>query len=981
MRRGTKSLILSFSVLILFFALAGFALHSPRLPKYLLAGLKKGTGWEISLQDSRISLLRGLVIARGVEVRDPQGRSHVTAERVLINLSSLSLVRGKIIVTTLEVDRPLINIEKTAPVGTPMPDLLKLLFEKMEGSLWLQSLIFDRVVVHDFFLIRPGGKTLSLKESRFRIASNLFREIEIAASIEGASGLLPTLRSLELDFVLKREGLRLKKADVRLEKIRLLVSGEGLGTSEKGHVALKGSLEAPTVLSDLLHFNCDADLRQKTATLKIEAHLGKAVFGGTGSLELPRLLYRLSFTARDLPLEALFRKMSGPILPPSRGLAEVQGTASGQLPAIKVESRATIREFRHGPLAARKADGTITFNWPNLNFEAFVRPGTDEGVQAVVRGGVSFTRKSNSKKLEVVPRKVDLKFENASLPDIVPTLKVMGKLDGHLNLVGAEGASVKGSGQAQVTKGRWFYGPIDSLTTHVDIQPPGKIIFSETSIHIPALAPLHWPGSIKLDTFGESVAFEGQPVSGITLKGSHHKETKVFRIDSLKVQRDGGSLQGSFRLTPGGQAETRLKGDLNLEWLSLLPTIFREARGMARADLRGSGLLKDPRIQGRLEFLGNEVGIRGFYREVTDLKGSLAIDGDHLSPELSGRLGDGSFRLNGSLRLSRWKPEEFDLKFQGANMTLSRPNIYRIDLDTDLSLQGRMPSPLLTGRVDIVDGRYEKNFVIRDLVLKPFVEELSEPSLLEKILPDLRLALTVKNSGDLRIRNYVADIDLRSDLQIGGTQSRPVVRGDLQITEGIFHYLGEDFILTEGQLEFLPSGRREPYLNLVAEQHIPPDSIVQIAVKGYVSNLAVDLSSSPALPREDIISLISSGMTYDEIREAGRSRRSVGANILGSEIAGLLERPVAKKIHLDILRLEASESGKLSRVSVGKNVTDRLSLELLSDFDPETPERVFQANYYLTDNILLKGFRSWTRTGGETVPRFQFDVSFRFRLY
>jgi translocation and assembly module TamB len=153
-----------------------------------------------------------------------------------------------------------------------------------------------------------------------------------------------------------------------------------------------------------------------------------------------------------------------------------------------------------------------------------------------------------------------------------------------------------------------------------------------------------------------------------------------------------------------------------------------------------------------------------------------------------------------------------------------------------------------------------------------------------------------------------------------------------------------------------------------------------VELKGYLSNLQVNLTSTPGLPREDVLSLITTGHTQEELRAAGVNRQSMGMGVLAGELTSAIEQPITRRTGLDVFRLEASESGQLSKVSVGKYVTDRLTLEFQSDFAPETAQRTVQANYYLTDNILLKGTRIWENNQG-TGPRFNFNLSFRFRLF
>jgi autotransporter translocation and assembly factor TamB len=103
--------------------------------------------------------------------------------------------------------------------------------------------------------------------------------------------------------------------------------------------------------------------------------------------------------------------------------------------------------------------------------------------------------------------------------------------------------------------------------------------------------------------------------------------------------------------------------------------------------------------------------------------------------------------------------------------------------------------------------------------------------------------------------------------------------------------------------------------------------------------------------------------------------------VLAGEISGAISEPIAKSTGLDIFRLEASESGQISKLAVGKELTDRLTVEFQSDFAPETAQRMFQANYYLTDNILLKGRRVWVTGQSNTAPPYNLNMSFRLRMY
>ncbi len=987
MRRGTKSLLVAYVVLTTIFIAGIGTLESPVFHRYMVSLLGRSIGWRITFVQSETNLLRGIIVLKGFEALDPKESIHVKGDRVLLNLSSLSLIRGKIIVTNLEVDRPLIDVSKIPPPSGPtpnfmkvlLPDVMNTLFNHFNQSIILQNLILDHIVLRDFVLLRYGGKTIALKNAVLRIAPTFLQEIELEASFDEASGLPLNPQAAGVHLTLNKGGLKLKEANLDLKKIRLSLTGEWQGTLEKGGLKTEGALQAPTVLSEPLRFDIDTKIEKGFATIKkLNAQLGPATFEGKGSFHIEKRSYELSFTAKDLALESIFQKLTSVVLGPAKGVVELQGTAKGQLPTLFVRADAKIHDLKHHVLFAHETEGTLTLNWPNLDFEAQVKPGSDGQTRAVAKGGVLFKHVPGKEKLQGILKTADVKFENASLQELLPTLKVAGRLDGDLHLEGAKDTSVQGMGHAKIAQGHWFLGPIDSLESDIRFYPGGKITFNKSQIQIPKLAAIDWPQEIVLEVAGDEVRFAGQPVDGLSFKGSYNKGTEIFRIDTLNVRRGGNDLVGSSSYSPGGKIEALLKGTFNLEGLQYLPTIFRDARGTSRLDLHCSGTTKDPFLKGRVEFLDDEIEIRGFAQGLSSLKGTLGIEGTTLLPNLSGLLGDGEFRLEGRLKLAQLKAEEFDLSFRGTNLTYSKANNYRIDFDANVNLKGRMPSPKLAGRIDIVDGLYVKKFEVRDLVLKPFEDSLAEQAPWEKALAEMQTDLTIKNSGDLRIKNNVASILILSDLQIRGTYGRPRIAGALTTTEGELHYFGEDFTLNEGRLEFIDPSRREPYLTLTAQKDIPPDINIFVAVKGFLSNLEVTLSSFPPLPREDIVSLIAFGVTQEELRLEGKDRRSLGTGILAEEISSVIERPISKKTGLDVFRLEASEAGTISRLTMGKNVTDRLTLEFVNDLDPQSAERAIQGNYYLTDNILLKGFRSWTT--GTTTPQYQFNVSFRLRL-
>ncbi len=994
MSKGFKRLLLSCAVIAIVFATGSWILHSLWFQSYLLSELGRALHWNLTIRGSQLKLLRGRIYLDDVHAENQSKTMSVSADKVRFDISAFSIIRGKIIVTDFDVVRPVFFIQKTEKQKNVLPaDILQRFFGRYERSLLLQSILLEDATITDLLLTvtDPASgeiKTGKVEKAVFGVSTTLLNQLRAEAKITGTSGVFPDAQKIAFKASLGRRGLSIDTFHLESAKVNLGVEGKIFGDLVRGSVVVSGSVEVPTVLSEPLTFSVDAVLKDWAAEVKsIKAKLGEATFGASGKIvfldaaDLKKIEYDLPFEAKDLPLESIFGKMPSPILGPAKGMGSVQGRIQGKTPDLKAKGNAIIRDFRHGAMHARQVEGTLDFHWPELDWDADIKPGESGRVEGHVKGGVEFVYLPPFKYIKAKLKSVDLTFDGGTLKDILPTANISGQLKGELHLRGAgNSTSAEGPGHAEVTQGRWFLGPVDRFVTDLMFKPGGVIVFTKTEFHALGVDPILWPEPLTLDTEDGLVRYSGRPMPGLFVEGMYETKTDVFRIEKLEYRRNGSDVTGSLTLRDGGGSEAKLKGVVNLESLSAVPALFRDMSGPARVDLSMTGTTQNPDIRGWIDFQKNEVELRGFPR-VEELEGRLTLEGPTVKPNLTGFLGDGRFQLGGSVGLNRLTPTTFDLTLRGNDLSYVRANAYRVDLDADLRLVGSAPSPKLSGRIDVVDALYTKPFRLRELVLKPFEEEPEEEPTWQKAMEAWELDLVVKHSGDLRIKNNVADIYLLADLRVNGTFGRPLISGALTATEGEVRLFGDTFTLIEGRLEYIDPARKEPYLTIVAEEDLPPLYTVTVQLKGYLSNLDVDLTSTPALPREDVLSLITTGRTQEELRQSGLTRQSMGIGVLAGEITSAIEQPIVKSTGLDVFRLEASESGQLSKVALGKNVTDRLTVEFQSDFAPETAQRTLQANYYLTDNILLKGTRVWESGQSGTQPRYNFNVSFRLRLY
>jgi autotransporter translocation and assembly factor TamB len=452
-------------------------------------------------------------------------------------------------------------------------------------------------------------------------------------------------------------------------------------------------------------------------------------------------------------------------------------------------------------------------------------------------------------------------------------------------------------------------------------------------------------------------------------QGAFHLD-KVSLVFNQKVFR----LEGSYSTT--GPLDLLLTGSLDLGLAKSFREQVRDAGGPAQINLKIRGTTAKPVPSGFIDFQGAFVSLRALRNTIEDLKGKITFDEQKISTEnLEGSVEEGDLRISGTLWHDHFKIKKADLKADAREIAYSEPGTYKLILSGKLALTGEDPHFLLAGNLDITEGRYTKNFDIREYILKPAATAPYE----EKGVgfENLSLDLKIRSPGELLIKNNIAEIELKSDLQVTGTQTQPIFHGTIEVLDGTFHYFKLSFENAKGVIDFRDPSKGIPYVEINAEklfERTTEDIKVTVLIQGFTDNLQISFSSDPPLEKREILSLIFTGALPEEAQKI--SGQEIASSVLANQLTSVLEAPVTGYTHLDIFRLEASdpESKSLSTLVVGKKLTERLSLEFKTDLALEESIKSVQAEYLLLDNVLLKASRS-------SVGRYRLDLTFRFKGY
>ncbi|MBX3186069.1 MAG: translocation/assembly module TamB domain-containing protein [Labilithrix sp.] len=437
-------------------------------------------------------------------------------------------------------------------------------------------------------------------------------------------------------------------------------------------------------------------------------------------------------------------------------------------------------------------------------------------------------------------------------------------------------------------------------------------------------------------------------------------------------------------------AELALEAELSPIDLGILVGIvprMTRALGTLSGSVRLRGRAAQPEFDGTLKVRGGEFGFKGLPGGITDVEVDVVAD------ENEARItrGVGHF-LGGDVSMTARMPLKGG-QLGVAEATLTGRQLYvspiegvkaTVDADLRLSLNaaattpsGRLP--FVGGEVTITSFEYSRPITI-DLTgfrgSKRTVVEAYDPS-----LDAINLGFDVRSRVPLRIRNNLVDAQLAIDprgIRVSGTNQRIGLRGELNtMPGGRFRVFANDFEVQKGAIRFDDPTRIAPHVDISAltEYRRYSNTLatgaggsganttggagavaggissggrggglwrITLHAYGDTEDLKVDMTSDPALSREDIFFLLTIGLTRAEVDQvrSGSVWESAAFEAIGT-VSGV-DRAVKQAIPvIDDFRPGTAYSPRTGRVepniTVGRRLGENLRARLTSGLaeDPQ----------------------------------------------
>ncbi|HEV2365986.1 MAG TPA: translocation/assembly module TamB domain-containing protein [Caulobacteraceae bacterium] len=210
----------------------------------------------------------------------------------------------------------------------------------------------------------------------------------------------------------------------------------------------------------------------------------------------------------------------------------------------------------------------------------------------------------------------------------------------------------------------------------------------------------------------------------------------------------------------------------------------------------------------------------------------------------------------------------------------------------------------------------------------------------------ISLDVTVKAPRGVFVKGRGLDVELAVDSKVGGTTAEPTLSGTARVIRGDYDFAGKRFEFDTRSTVWLAASPRDIRLDLTATRQAPTLTAV-IKVSGTAERPKVTLTSTPALPADEILSQVLFGASASRLSAVqGAQLASAVASIGGGrglDVFGGL-RNLAR---LDRLAFGVNSAGE-STVSGGKYLKDNVYLEVIGSRDGPSAQVEWRAKRNLS---------------------------------
>ncbi len=371
---------------------------------------------------------------------------------------------------------------------------------------------------------------------------------------------------------------------------------------------------------------------------------------------------------------------------------------------------------------------------------------------------------------------------------------------------------------------------------------------------------------------------------------------------------------------PLGRGSANLVAKGSFENLGILVP-FNGAKGRLNYLVQVQGSPAGPRVKGAIDAQGQVLPLPGFPQALENFSALAFLDDKVLTlRSFQATLGGGSVHASGEVRLSGPGPA-VTLGLEATDMILVPWERTRALANAGLRLRGNPGRLVLEG--DVLFQRLSW----RREIGEPFAistQAYYQPKQGTSLFENLGLNIRLRADDNAWVENSLGRIRSRFNLTLTGTVNAPVVLGDIEALGGTFNFQDRTFNILSGKLSFFDPTSVEPYLDLRAESYVK-DYRVTLSLNGLLNRLRPEFTSSPPLPPEDVLALLTTGESFKRTYISDVSSQLSSATLLAYQLSEQAQKRASKLFSLDRISIDpfimGSTTELVPRLTLGKRIS------------------------------------------------------------
>ena len=440
------------------------------------------------------------------------------------------------------------------------------------------------------------------------------------------------------------------------------------------------------------------------------------------------------------------------------------------------------------------------------------------------------------------------------------------------------------------------------------------------------------------------------------------------------------TVKGSGKINKDFDLEA--DGSIPLKILPVFTEAISDATGDSHFSLKANGSLSTPNFIIHADIKDGGMTIPGLFQKLDHMNGGVRITSDAiLINNFKGMLDTGKFEFNGAIDLDRYQPSNIGLKLKVDNLPITIPDVLDIRLSSELDVRGSPEKSLIKGDVVLLEGTYNKD--IRLNLMEGIGQESRKEPLVTSKTPwrffdNMALDCKIRYKAPFVVDNNIALLSIKPDLNIQGTVNQPLISGRAEVESGTVYFQKNEFNVKKGVLDFINPYKIEPTIDIQSEAKIRKWTVF-LKISGTPDTLRLDLTSDPSEREEDILSLLISGKTTQELiaREGGSSLSP--RQMLTDILAETVQNEIKDATGLDVVVLKYNEAKDAEasdevKVTLGKELSKRVTVK----YDVQTKNaqviRKVITEYKFLEKLIMTAFQD---SEGHYGGGIQFRLEFR----